>query len=82
MQREEEEIFRPRTFLIYVLSIQQNMTEIIIEIRDVQWAIIYDLEDTHNEAWYSEGSCKWITCPDFCDASDSAFADWCNEIDI
>ena len=36
--------------MIYVLSIQLIMRQTIIEIQDVQWAIIYDLEDTHNEA--------------------------------
>ena len=39
-----------QNMVIYFLSIQQNMTWIITEIQDVQWAIIYDLEDIHNEA--------------------------------
>ena len=39
-----------QNMMIYFLSIQQNMTWIITEIQDVQWAIIYDLEDIHNEA--------------------------------
>ena len=39
--------------MIYALSIQPNMRWIITEIQDVQWAIMYDLEDIHNEARYS-----------------------------